>query len=110
MRETRIGLINYKEAYILSNDEGFSHVIEGVSRDSRGEINAYKLDTGELVSKEQAVLMAKQGALKGVSVVVSKNGEEFLRSLPDSDANNNLESLPNVEVQESWKSRNMNHR
>jgi len=91
-------------------EEGVSHVIEGISRDGRGEINAYKLDNGELVPKEQAVLMAKQGVIRGVSVVVSKNGEEFLRSLPDNDANNNLESLPNVEVQESWKSRNVNHR
>ena len=91
-------------------DPGLGHVIEGVSRDDKGEINAYKLDNGEIVPKEQAVLMTKQGVIKGVSVVVSKNGEEFLRSLPDNDANNNLENLPDVEVQESWKSRNVNHR
>lgn len=94
----------------MNYDSELNHVIEGISRDERGEINAYKLDNGELILKEQAVLMAKQGAIKGVSVVVSKNGEEFLRSLPDNDANNNLENLPNVEVQESWKSRNGNHR
>ena len=91
-------------------DPGLGHVIKGVSRDDKGEINAYKLDNGEIVPKEQAVLMTKQGVIKGVSVVVSKNGEEFLRSLPDNDANNNLENLPDVEVQESWKSRNVNHR
>ena len=94
----------------MDNDTNVGHVIEGISRDDRGEINAYKLDNGEIVPKKQAVFMAKQGEIKGVSVVLSKNGEEFLRSLPDDDANNNLENLPNVEVQESWKSRNGNHR
>jgi len=91
-------------------DPTLGHIIESVSRDEKGEINAYKLDNGEIVPKEQALLMAKQGAISGVSVAISKNGEEFLRSLPDNDANNNLENLPNIEVQESWKARNSNHR
>ena len=94
----------------MYNDSNIGYVIDGISRDDKGEINAYKLNNGELVPKEQAVSMAKQGEIKGVSVGVSKNGEEFLRSLPDNDASNNLENLPNVEVQESWKSRNGNHR
>jgi len=94
----------------MYKDQNLGHVIEGISRDDRGEINAYKLENGEIVPKEQAVSMVKQGEIKGVSVVVSKNGEEFLRSLPDNDASNNLENLPNLEVQESWKSRNGNHR
>lgn len=91
-------------------DPTLGHVIEGVVRDEKGEINAYKLDDGEIVPKEQAVIMAKQGSIKGVSVAISKKGEEFLRSLPDNDANNNLENLPNVEIQESWKNRINNHR
>jgi hypothetical protein len=90
-------------------DPGLGYVIEGISRDARGEINGYKLDNGEMITKEQAIRLAKQGGIKDVSVAVSINGEEFLRSLPD-DANNNLENLPNIEVQESWKSRNSNHR
>ena len=94
----------------MYNDPGLGHVIECISRDDKGEINAYKLDNGEIIPKEQAISMAKQGEIEGVSVVVSKNGEEFLRSLPDNDASNNLENLPIVEIQESWKSRNGNHR
>ena len=94
----------------MYKDQNLGHVIEGISRDDRGEINAYKLENGEIVPKEQAVSMVKQGEIKGVSVVVSKNGEEFLRSLPDNEADNNLENLPNVETQDSWKSRNGNHR
>ena len=94
----------------MYNDSALGHIIEGISRDVKGEINAYKLDNGELVPKQRAVSMVKQGEIKGVSVVISKNGEEFLRSLPDEDASNNLENLPSIEIQESWKSRNGNHR
>ena len=41
--------------------------------------------------------MAKEGQIKGVAVGVSKKGEEYLRSLPDQNENNNLSSLPTVE-------------
>jgi hypothetical protein len=68
-----------------------------VVRDEQGEIAAYKLENGEIVSKEEAVTLAKQSAIKGVSVGVSKLGEEFLKSLPDNDINNNLQNLPVVE-------------
>lgn len=70
------------------------HIIESVVKDEKGEITAYKLESGETIMKEQAIIMAKQGTIKGVSVAVSKKGEEFLRSLPDNDPNNNLTNLP----------------
>ena len=54
--------------------------------------------------------MAKQGGINGVSVSVSQNGEEFLRSLPENHANNNLENLPELEINESFNYRNGNHR
>ena len=94
----------------MYNEPSLSHVIEYISRDNRGEINAYKLDNGEIVPKEQAIFMAKQGGINGVSVSVSRNGEEFLRSLPENDANNNLENLPELEINESFNYRNGNHR
>jgi Protein of unknown function (DUF3892) len=40
--------------------------------------------------------MAKSGEIAGVSVSISRKGEEYLRSLPDQDENNNLSSLPTV--------------
>ena len=94
----------------MYNEPSLSHVIDYISRDDRGEINAYKLDNGEIVPKDQAIFMAKQGGINGVSVAVSKNGEEFLRSLPENDANNNLENLPELEINESFNCRNGNHR
>lgn len=78
-------------------DQTFAHTVVGVVRDEQGEIAAYKLENGEIVSKGEAVALAKQSAIKGVSVGVSKLGEEFLKSLPDNDINNNLQNLPVVE-------------
>lgn len=75
-------------------DTTLGHTIEGVIKDDSGEITAYKIENGDIIMKEQAVILAKQGAMKGVSVAVSKNGEEFLKSLPDDDRGNNLSNLP----------------
>lgn len=78
-------------------DPTLGHTIVAVVKDEKGEINAYKLDNGEIVMKEQAVMLAKQGTIKGVTVATSKAGEEFLRSLPDQDKSNNLDNLPVVD-------------
>ena len=61
-----------------------------------GEIVGYELSNGERISKEEGVKMAKDGQISGVGVSVSKKGEEYLRSLPDEDENNNLSSLPTI--------------
>ena len=73
------------------------HVIQGVVKDSSGEITAYKLENGEVLMKEEAVALAKQGAIRGVSISVSKYGEEFLKSLPDGDKRNNLDNMPVID-------------
>jgi hypothetical protein len=69
-------------------------MITGVVKDSGGEITAYEFENGDIVSKDQAVILAKQGNIGGVSISTSKRGEEFLRSLPDQNKTNNLDSLP----------------
>ena len=58
-----------------------------------GTVTGYELSNGKRISKENAVELAKNNALSGVSVS-SRNGEEYLRSLPDQNENNNLSSLP----------------
>jgi hypothetical protein len=75
-------------------DTTLGHTIESVVKDDSGEITAYKIENGDTIMKEQAVIMAKQGAIKGVSVAVSKKGQEFLKSLPDDDRGNYLDNLP----------------
>ena len=69
--------------------------ITALIKDS-GEIVGYELSNGERISKEQGVEKARNGEISGVAIGVSKKGEEYLRSLPDDDENNNLSSLPTV--------------
>ena len=81
---------------------GSAHMISRVVKDNQGEITAYELENGEIVSKEQGVLLAKQGNISGVSVSNSKKGEEFLKSLPDGDKTNNLDSLPVIDEKDIY--------
>ena len=62
-----------------------------------GEIVGYQLSNGDRISKEEGIKKAKNGEISGVAIGVSKKGEEYLRSLPDDNENNNLSSLPVVE-------------
>lgn len=66
-------------------DPKLGHVIEEVVKNEKGEINAYKLDDGNVVLKEQAVILSKQGAIRGVSSSISKDEDEFLKSLPGNE-------------------------
>lgn len=60
-----------------------------------GEVVGYELENGERVSKDEGIVMAKEGKLLGVAVATRK-GEEYLRTLPDGAEGNNLSSLPTV--------------
>ncbi|MBW9157031.1 DUF3892 domain-containing protein [Clostridium tagluense] len=81
----------------MDKKESSTHMISRVVKDNSGEITAYEFENGDIVSKEQAVLLARQGNIGGVSISTSKKGEEFLRSLPDGDKSNNLDSLPVID-------------
>lgn len=80
---------------MINNGE---HHIIGVIKDGKGEITAYKLDNGQLVDKSEGVAMARNGQISGVMIGKSKNGHEYLRSLPDGSDNNNLDSLPEIDA------------
>lgn len=71
--------------------------IIGVKHDNKGEITAYKLDNGKIITKDEGINIAEQGKISGVTVGVSKKGEKFLRSIPDGKEGNNLDSLPEIE-------------
>ncbi len=62
---------------------------------SSGRITGYQLSNGSTVSKEEGVAMAKAGDIKGVGVAHRKD-TEYLKSLPDSNEDNNLGNLPSV--------------
>lgn len=58
-----------------------------------GKISGYELSDGQVLSKAEGVALAKQGGIRGVAIA-SRNGSEYLRSLPDGNENNNLGDLP----------------
>ena len=62
---------------------------------SGGRISGYKLSDGQIVDKQQGVELARQGDIKGVGIS-SRNGNEYLKSLPDQTEGNNLGNLPSV--------------
>ena len=60
-----------------------------------GKITGYELSGGEIISKQEGILRAKNGEIKGVSIAHRK-GSEYLRSLPDQKEDNNLSSMPTI--------------
>lgn len=58
-----------------------------------GRVTGYKLSDGEVVDKEKGVDMARNGQINGVGIA-HRNGNEYLKSLPDGKESNNLSHLP----------------
>ena len=58
-----------------------------------GKVSGYELSDGRVLSKREGVALAKQGGIRGVAIA-SRNGSEYLRSLPDGNESNNLGDLP----------------
>ena len=66
---------------------------------SGGKVTGYELSNGQVLSKAEGVALAKQGGIKGVAIA-SRNGNEYLRSYPDSGEGNNLGNLPSKPQEE----------
>lgn len=66
--------------------------IAGLVR-KNGRVAGYQLSDGSVLSKQEGVALAKQGGIRGVAIA-SRNGSEYLRSLPDGDETSNLGDLP----------------
>lgn len=60
-----------------------------------GKVDGYELSDGSILTKPQGVALAKQGGIRGVAIA-SRNGSEYLRSLPDGNESNNLGDLPSI--------------
>ena len=60
-----------------------------------GRLTGYQLSDNSIVEKQQAVDMAKQGQIAGVGIA-HRGDTEYLKSIPDSNENNNLGNLPSV--------------
>ena len=60
-----------------------------------GRISGYQLSDGSILDKEQGVTMAKNGGIHGVGIG-KRNGNEYLKALPDHMEGNNLGNLPSI--------------
>lgn len=58
-----------------------------------GRVTGYQLSDGRVLDKEEGVQLARQGGIQGVGIA-TRNGNEYLKSLPDEKENNNLGNLP----------------
>ena len=65
---------------------------------NNGKISGYQLSDGTVLSKSEGVALAKQGGIRGVAIA-SRNGSEYLRSLPDGSDSHNLGDLPSTSLQ-----------
>ncbi|WP_054743546.1 DUF3892 domain-containing protein [Cellulosilyticum ruminicola] len=61
-----------------------------------GDVVGYELASGQHISVEEAIQMAKENKLCHVGVATSKDGSEYIRSLADGDESNNLGNLPSI--------------
>jgi len=68
--------------------------ITALVKDS-GRVTGYQLSDGSVLDKPEAVQLAKQGGIVGVGIS-NRNGNEYLKSLPDETENNNLSNLPSI--------------
>lgn len=60
-----------------------------------GRVTGYQLSDGRMLTKEEAIMLARAGGISGVGIS-SRKGAEYLKSLPDESENNNLGNLPTV--------------
>lgn len=60
-----------------------------------GRVTGYQLSDGRVLDKPVAVNLAREGGIRGVGVA-SRNGNEYLKSLPDGSEANNLGNLPAI--------------
>lgn len=60
-----------------------------------GRITGYQLSDNTVVSKQNAVVMAKQGQIAGVGIA-HRGDTEYLKSIPNGNENDNLGNLPSV--------------
>ena len=62
-----------------------------------GKVTGYQFSNGQTLGKEEAVALARQGGIAGVGIS-ERDGNEYLKSLPDGTEGNNLSNLPSVSL------------
>jgi len=70
--------------------------ITALVKDS-GKVVGYQLSDGQTLDKEEGLALAKQGGIQGVGIS-ERDGNEYLKSIPDGTESNNLSNLPSVSL------------
>lgn len=65
-----------------------------VKKNKDGDITDVMLENGNIYSINEAIMMAKDGAIAGVNIGRAKNGREYLRNNLNGDKKDNLDSKP----------------
>jgi len=78
--------------------ENAKHIIGLVKED--GRITGYQLSDKTIVSKQDAVNMAKQGQIADVGIA-HRGDTEYLKSIPNGSENDNLGNLPAVSPEQT---------
>ena len=60
-----------------------------------GRVVGYRLTNRKILSKKEALELARDGGIKGVGIAERK-GKEYLKSLPDDKEYNNLSYLESI--------------
>lgn len=68
--------------------------IVAVRKDSKGVIQQYKTDNGQVIDVPHAIQMVKSNEIEGCNVFTTRNGSEAIRSNNDDSKSNNLDNLP----------------
>lgn len=67
--------------------------IEKVKKNQEGDITDVMIN-GNVYSINEAIVMARDGIIEGVTVARAKSGRDYLRGLPDRSTENNLDNMP----------------
>lgn len=79
----------------LSYPQVNGEIITATKKNSQGDIEEFKLQSGKTVSYQDAVSAISDGSAKGLLVQKGNDGEMIIRSAPDAHKENNLDNLPN---------------
>jgi hypothetical protein len=81
----------------LSYPQLNGETVTATKKNSQGDIEEFQLQSGKIVSYQDAVTAVSSGNAKGLLVQKGNDGEQILRSAPDAHKENNLDNLPNFE-------------
>jgi hypothetical protein len=65
-----------------------------VRKNEDGDLAEFKTSSGRILQYEEALQQVQAGMIEGVNTFTGKDGETYIRSNPDDDRSNNLDSLP----------------